>query len=216
MTFISKLKEKSVILLILVNIMPIVGVLFLDWDYLTIVLLYIAETFFIGLINVLKMLTAQGRLSEKEMGNIKISRADASKFEGNSVFIKIFFSIFFLVHFNMFVGIQTFFIVVLFMRGMSILDIFTLEFLLSLGFIIGSHIYSFSKNYIKKGEYKKTSVPALMFQPYKRIIIQQVTVIFGSIIFMLTNAPVFLVIILIGLKIYFDVIAHIKSHEFYE
>jgi len=38
-----------------VNFFPIIGVLFLNWDYLIVIMAYIAETFVIGAINVFKI-----------------------------------------------------------------------------------------------------------------------------------------------------------------
>jgi len=41
--------------------------------------------------------------------------------------------------------------------------------------------------------------------PYKRIFIQQFTIIFGSFLLTAFNSPVFMVIILILLKMFFDI-----------
>jgi uncharacterized membrane protein YjjP (DUF1212 family) len=70
-------------------------------------------------------------------------------------------------------------------------------------------LYSFIKNYLHEGEYKKVVLPELMFQPYKRIFVQQFLVIFGTFLLMLLGGDnrVF-VVLLVVLKIFFDFRGH--------
>ena len=49
------LKDKSILMLIVVNLFPIIGVIFLGWNIFEVVILYVLETFIIGLFNILKM-----------------------------------------------------------------------------------------------------------------------------------------------------------------
>ena len=216
----KKLLEKSVIILFLVNVYPIFGVLFFGWDYFVIVLLYIIETVIIGLINILKMAKADGRLSEEDKKKMNFKDADrvqAKSLEENPGCMKFFLIPFFLVHYNMFVVVQTIFVVVISSqfgnREISIEQFLNLDFIFSLVFLFGSHLYSYIENYIKRGEYKQSSTIGLMFQPYKRIVIQQITVIGGTFIIMSTQAPVFFLVVLIALKIIFDLRAHFKIHR---
>lgn len=216
----KKILEKPVLVLLLVNIYPIIGVLFFGWDYFIVVLLYIIETLIIGLINMLKMGGAQGKLSLKDKANMGITTSDsaqAKEMEEKPGCAKLILIPFFFVHYNMFVVVQSIFVVVLSTqfgnRNIELEQFLNLEFILSLLFLFGSHIYSFYENYILKEEYKQSSIIKLMFLPYKRIIIQQITVIFGSFLIMLTNAPVFFLVILIIMKIFFDLRAHFKVHD---
>ena len=213
------LLEKSILILLAVNIYPIIGVLFFGWDYFIVVLLYIIETVIIGLVNVLKMIKAQGKLKFADMKRFGMDAAgkqQALDMEENPSRMKVILVPFFLFHYNFFIVVQTIFVVILSTlfddRTFNIQDFLNLEFILSLIFLLVSHFYSFYKNYIKNEEYKKTSTIKLMMSPYKRIIIQQITVIAGSFIIMLTNAPIFFLVVLIILKIYFDLRAHLKIH----
>ena len=50
----------SSIVLIVANLLPLLGVIFLDWDAFSIVALYWVENVVLGLINVLKLIVAKG------------------------------------------------------------------------------------------------------------------------------------------------------------
>ena len=51
------LRRPSVIVLLVANLIPILGVLFFDWDVVSLLKIYWAENVAVGLVNVLKMLT---------------------------------------------------------------------------------------------------------------------------------------------------------------
>ncbi len=219
---IPKIQEKSVIILLAVNIYPIIGVLFFHWDYFIIVFLYIIETFIIGLVNILKMAKAEGSLSSENIKQLGIKTSDipeTKKMEENEGCLKFFLIPFFLVHYNIFVIVQGIFLFILTStfdnKDFHLNNFMNLEFIFSIIFLLYSHLYSFQSNYIKNKEYKNTSIMILMFSPYKRIFIQQFTVIFGAFLIILTQAPIFFLIILIFAKTIFDLRAHFKIHSFF-
>ena len=76
-----------------------------------------------------------------------------------------------------------------------------------------SHGISFWENYILGQEYKTSSLKRLMHQPYQRIIVMHIAIIAGGIFVMKLNSPLPLLIILILLKIFFDLYLHKKSHR---
>jgi hypothetical protein len=76
-----------------------------------------------------------------------------------------------------------------------------------------SHGISFWENYILGQEYKTSSLKRLMQQPYQRIIIMHIAIIASGIFVMKPNSPLPLLIILILLKIFFDLYLHRKSHR---
>jgi hypothetical protein len=76
-----------------------------------------------------------------------------------------------------------------------------------------SHGISFWENYILGQEYKTSSLKRLMQQPYQRIIIMHIAIIASGIFVMKLNSPLPLLIILILLKIFFDLYLHRKSHR---
>ena len=182
-----------------VNFFPIIGVLFLNWDYLIVIMAYIAETFVIGAINVFKILKAKGKI--KNIANT----SNSTNIQGNTQRNRIILASFFVFHFNLFVLFQTVFVIVLDNETFKISRFVNYDFILGIILFAFSHALAYRKNYIKKKEYLRARPDILMFLPYKRIFIQQFTIIFGSFLLTAFNSPVFMVIILILLKMLFDI-----------
>lgn len=203
----------TVVVLIIVNLLPIFGVAVLHWKVSDVVMLYVFETFVVGVFNIFKMIFA----------------GESDEMPGC---MKFFLVPFFIVHYNIFVGIQGFLIIsfvlipelnnVTFVEGLNnqnytvsaqdyLFGVLQFKSFLSVAYlsIVLSHLYSFVKNYLKEGEYKKVVLLQLMFQPYKRIFVQQFLVIFGTFLLMLLGGDnrVF-VVLLVVLKIFFDFRGH--------
>jgi hypothetical protein len=79
--------------------------------------------------------------------------------------------------------------------------------------VIFSHLFSFATNFIGKGEFRRTTAPALMAAPYGRIVVLHIAIIFGAFVITALGSPVFLLILLIIGKIVLDVKLHIRSHK---
>src|SRR6266550_4646426 len=62
------------------------------------------------------------------------------------------------------------------------------------------HWLSFYWNYIKNGEYQRASLNALMAQPYGRVMVLHLTVLFGGWVVMLLGSPLFALVLLVALK----------------
>ena len=123
--------------------------------------------------------------------------------------------LFFLVHYGMFVAIQT----GLFIQVSGIGKQFHLGFFdfflhwpqylgkdayyMLAGFII-SYGFSMVWNFLRPGQYRTISMSQLMFQPYGRIFIQQITVILGSM-FLVFGAGKIFILIFAFVKILFEV-----------
>lgn len=184
------------------NLIPILGVIYMDWDILYLIFIYWAESIIIGFFNIFKILLAQG-----------VSKFDNGKAKKLGMFSKSFIAVFFTFHFGFFCFVQISILLGIFntsilkedsIRGLA-------EYLFSgnggfvaLGVLFGSHLYYFISEYIVKGEYKKAEPGILMFIPYIRIFVQQFAAIFGGIIISAFNAPVLLLILLQVLKTFGD------------
>ena len=79
--------------------------------------------------------------------------------------------------------------------------------------LAASHVFSFVWNYLVKGEFRRASLTELMQRPYKRILILHLTIILGGGIAQVLGSPVWALLLLIALKIYFDLKAHITEHR---
>ncbi len=189
----NKSYSLSVTFLVAANLVPILGVLFFDMSMFQIIFLYWCESGIIGFFSILKILI-----------------------KTRPIFIGVFSSLFFTLHFGIFMFAHIFILLALF--GDSIVNInFLSPFLFPIGVLFVSHFVSFISNFIVKGEYKQDKLSSNNLPPYRRIFIMQITIIFGGMIFSLFstlfNTKVAGNIILILFKILIDVDAHLKSHN---
>jgi len=210
----------SILALIIANLAPLFGVLFLSWDAATIVLLYWVENLIIGGYNILMMTL------------VKVESRSAQ-------FQKLFMIPFFTIHYGGFCAAHGFFLLTFFKIGGD-LDVFSpqdpwpgplvfVQLLVAVitrlwesrpaGFewpVIGlavSHGISFIRNYLIGGEYLTRPIGKLMSRPYKRIVLMHVAIIAGGVPIMMLGSPVPLLCILIILKIGMDIWLHNKSHK---
>jgi hypothetical protein len=207
----SDLQNPSAIVLILANLLPVFGVLFLGWEVFPILILYWMENVVVGFFNVLKMLFCK---PEGTIGWQKNTLLWTSKV-GSIAFFCFHYGIFTLVHgmfvFALFGGFwentesDSFF-------GGFFSSPIMLQLLLGAVILFVSHGISFMTNYIGKAEYTKVTVNELMGQPYGRVVILHLTIIFGGGLISFLGAPVFALILLVVLKIGIDVLAHLKQH----
>jgi hypothetical protein len=76
-----------------------------------------------------------------------------------------------------------------------------------------SHGFSFMTNYILNGAYRTASAPAIMMQPYGRIVVLHLAIIGGGFLVTFLGMPVVGLALLIALKIALDVLAHAKLNK---
>jgi hypothetical protein len=76
-----------------------------------------------------------------------------------------------------------------------------------------SHGASFLFNYIGRGEYLTSSATRQMGAPYGRVVVLHLTIIFGAFAIAIIGAPVGALLILVGLKIAFDLGLHLREHR---
>jgi len=195
-------RDNSVLILIVVNLFPILGVLIFDWDIFEIVMLYVIETIIVGFYNVLKM---------------SFVRSDKKSFT----------ILFFIFHYNFFILIQSIFVIVLIGGdnvdsmgpdiGQGFHNLFNLfssrDFKIAILLILISYGMATYKNFIKPKMYVNSNLEKLMFEPYKRIFVQQFMTIGGAFIVMALQASMGFLIILILMKTFFDLRAYHKSHN---
>jgi hypothetical protein len=203
----SELLTLSVILLVAANLVPLYGVLFLKWQVFPILLVFWMENIVIGVFNVFKMLLASPTVP-------------------TSWLAKIFIIPFFCFHYGMFTLVHGIFVFVLFggvfshgasfpSAGSVIEAVGDFQLGWALLALLLSHAVSFSVNYVGKGEYKQASLQQLMGQPYSRVVLLHITILFGGFIVMALGSPVYALLLLILLKTLIDVQAHLLEHRKY-
>lgn len=200
--------------LLFANLIPVFGVLFMDWDVGGIIVLYWAENLVIGLYTILKMLVTGGA------GAIGLI-------------------LFFCIHYGGFSAVHGMFVLKLTeYAGISALQavetswpgplalaekLYNLvssilmaapdEILWVLLAMVLSHGVSFLVLFIGQGEYRKTTTSRLMRAPYRRVAVLHITVIIGAFLVVKLESPMGLLLALVALKTGMDIILHNRSHR---
>ena len=197
----------SLLVLGLANALPIAGVLLLGWKVFPLVLLYWLENVVVGGFNVGKLLLAQPQEPAYSVG-------------------KLFLIPFFVFHFGMFTLVHGVFVFALFgakslPRFDSLTELPAAIRAYHLGWgvlaLVVSHGLSFYWNYFENGEYRRASLPILMMQPYARLVVLHLAVLFGGWIVLTLGSPLLALLVLVALKTAADVRAHqAERHTFME
>lgn len=212
------------------NLLPLVGVLFFDWSLFAVILLYWAENGVIGVFNILKMLAAgsggwRDNLSAKAAdagpGDTGPGDAGSNDVVADKFGARAFLIPFFTIHYGIFWVVHGVFVFVLFGsngNGLGV-DAEVLGQAVSGGLWIGllglvtSHGMSFGLNYIGNGEYRRASPDLLMSQPYGRVVVLHVTIIFGGMATQALGQPLWALLLMVSLKIGVDIWAHLREHQ---
>ena len=203
----TEILTPSVILLVVANLVPLYGVFFSHWRVFPILILFWLENVLIGIFNVFKMLVA-------------------SPTKPSAWLTKILMIPFFCFHYGVFTLVHGIFVFAFFgdylisdanLSGKDFVfqTIGNLQIGWAILALFLSHALSFAINYIGKGEYKQANVDDLTSQPYIRVFIMQVTIIAGGFLATSLGSPVFALLVLIFLKTFIDIQAHLREHKQY-
>lgn len=194
------LPRPSSITLVLANLVPLAGVLLLDWQVFDILMLYWAENVVIGIVNVLRM----GLCGKTE---------------------KWFLIPFFIVHYGLFCFGHLAAVTAIFSEatgtgtawqyffGLPISEAWKSPLWIAILAITASHLFSFFGNFIAREEYRQTSVAELMQRPYGRIIVLHVAIIIGAALIQWLGSPVMMLVALIAAKIAMDLRWHLSERQ---
>jgi hypothetical protein len=192
------LASSSTLALIAANLVPVAGTIFFDWKLSDVMVLYWAESAVIGLFNICKIAVI-GRWAALAAGP------------------------FFLGHFGGFMAVHFLFIYTLFVKGPEGMDASGGDLTEVARLFVGlwpalaalfiSHAYSFFTNFLGRREYRNRTVKDQMSEPYSRIVFMQLVLIVGGGLSMALGQAEPVLVAVIGLKIYFDVRAHIREHD---
>ncbi len=78
-----------------------------------------------------------------------------------------------------------------------------------------SHGVSFFFNYLGAHEYRRSRLADVMQEPYGRVVLLHLTIIFGGFLVMLLGSPVVGLLLLVVLKTVMDLRAHVQQHDKY-
>ena len=202
----------SLVALVVVNLIPLLGVLLWGWDVGSLVVLYWSENLILGGYTIVKMLAVS------PVGGL-------------------FSSLFFLIHYGGFCAVHGIFVLSLamdtepaFFEGVpwplflvfvqllvsvvqQVLAMAPPEWLIAFSALAVSHGLSLTFNYFMNGEYRNQTVKVLMGAPYKRIVVLHVAIILGAFGVMALGSPLPLLVLLVGLKLGLDLVLHNREHQ---
>lgn len=191
----------SAIALILNNLVPLFGVIFLDWNFSNIIFLYWFENIVIGFFTIVKMVLVR----QQTANNSSVQNS----FKLLS-FYKFTIILFFIFHFGAFTMGHGIFLLAFFGEYIN----FQNNLLIALLTMFLSHGVSLVVNYIKPKKFLNTNEAILMFAPYPRIIVVHLTVmIAGFLFFKIDNLSILVLIFFICLKTWIDLASHLFEHR---
>ena len=192
----GKASLTSAALLVIVNLIPIAGVLFGGWDVFVVLALFWAENLIIGGFAILRLLLVERRL---------------------------FAPAFFTVHFGGFCFGHGTLLVHLFgppdiaARADSVAVLANAlagpATVATIVALIASHGWSFATNTLARREFANLTAATAMRLPYQRIIITQVALILGAAVLDYFGEPLFGLIVLVIVKTLFDLRGHRREHN---
>ena len=187
------LSPGAVLALVAANAVPLLGVLFGGWRLDQVMVLFWAESAVVAFYTLAKMAVV-GRWLALPAG------------------------LFFLAHFGAFMAVHFLFIYDLFVRGTAaagrepgaveaLTQVFAPLWPALLALFL-SHGISFALNFLGRAEHRGMKLAALMASPYKRVVLMQLTLIFGGWMALLLHDAGPALALLVALKIAADVHAH--------
>ncbi len=205
-------RRVSLAVLVLVNLLPLGGVLFFGWDVAALVILYWSENLVLGFYTLLKMLVTS------PLGGL-----------GRGLF--------FTIHYGGFCAVHGVFILLMLVDGefdpmpaepwplflvfpqllvnvvLQVLSFAPREWLFAFAALVISHGVSFVANFLLGGERDKLSPRDLMGAPYGRIVVLHLAVILGGFGTMALGQPVAMLVALVVLKLGLDIKLHLREHR---
>jgi len=187
----------STLALLTANLMPLLGVLALNWDAAPIMIFYWSENLVVGFTNVLKMRLAQGSVAGS---NTTLNGRPVGESDRTAMIL------FFIAHYGIFTLVHGVFIMVLF--GARLRGAFY-QLGLALLFLAVSHGVSYKRNFIGRGEYRRVAFTRLFWQPYQRVMVMHITIIAGGAWAAAKGSPVYALVVLVTLKTLIDLALHL-------
>ena len=189
------------ITIIVSNLVPVFGILFLHWSMGSVMVLYWVENVMVGFFTILKMIFA-----DSQAGNW---------------LARLGLILFFCVHFGGFCVVHLLFIVMLFLASSQhFLDVQAISWdllnmlaglwLPILAMFISYSVY-FYHHYLGDGIYQRVTLTTLMVEPYPRIIPMHFGLIIGGFFILAIGSPIVIVLLLVALKTGAEVMAYQRS-----
>lgn len=193
----------SAFFLVVANLLPLLGVLLLDWDVFLVLLLFWCENVVIGLYGIARQIVAGN--ADSPAGGL-------------------FMPLFFLAHYG---GFMLGHLTVLFaifsdtleQAGKPTEPLAYFEsvpgrlFWLPVAAMFVSHGWSFVENFMGNREHERLTPSQAMTLPYRRMMITHVALLAGGFLLEITGQPIAGLVLLILMKIALDLTFHKQEHR---
>lgn len=213
-----RLTARTIAGIVIGNLIPVFGVLFLGWDAGAILILYWIENLIVGAFTLPRILTAQGP-----------PPAPGSVISGTPFPARLALGAFFCVHYGLFWavhGVFAFLLAASFGHGGTepfagmgspeqeaarVLDTGGWSFWLGVAALVAIHAYGFWRGWIRSGLWRTSTPNAEMFRPYGRLFVLHITVLLGAFGLASVGAPAWTMILLCVGKMIIELGAEIAS-----
>lgn len=204
--------------LIAANLVPLAGVLFLGWKVGDIVLLYWLENVVIGVMNLARIVSAQPDALTRNAPRGKRVRPH------ELLLAKLFLGGFFLAHYGAFCAAHATFLAFMFPvkgadgRSMEIAGVIG-NMLTDPGMLVAvlalfaSHLVSYFRNYLGRGEYRQADIAQLMTRPYGRIVVVHIFIIAGGFLVTFLKSPMIALALFVIIKTAVDLHMHRRERN---
>ncbi len=200
------LRVPSALALVLVNLIPLLGAIFLGWNAFDVIFLYWLENIVVGFYTVIKMLFARGRSETKLTLNGRAVNP-------NSVKDKLGVTVFFVFHCGLFTLVHGVFVVLLFGSKSSFwIQHDFLALTVFFAALLVSHGFSLWRNFFGRQEYLEKGFASYFWKPYGRIILIHLTVLIGAFAAQSVPLSVTAIVVFVVIKIVIDLAMHLASH----
>ncbi len=191
----------SILPLIIVNLLPVIGVIYWGWSLTVLVIIYWLENLIVGFFNILKMALSFGNVADKAK---------------SIIFFCFHYGLFWVVH-GLFMLL---FLIPVISNSPSIGDhTVNASFDMSIKWVLLSlflsHLFSFLTNFMRWGRALKLPPEAQMFLPYGRVMTMHILILGSAFLADRWSGSLVVLTLLITLKIIADVISHMVMNNIY-
>lgn len=204
-------RSVSLALLVIVNLLPILGVLLLDWDVAALVILYWSENLILGFYTVLKMLIKSPKQGAGMGAFFLLHYGGFCAGHGMIILSMLFQSDFDPDPANPWPAFLVFPQLLINVIG-HVLTLAPAAWLLAFAAMFISHGGSFVTNFLLGPERQQQEMGRLMMAPYGRIMVLHVAILVGGVLALKIGEPMVVLLALVVLKTAMDYKLHEREH----
>lgn len=208
----SARRTLSLMLLVVVNLLPVLGVMLLDWDVAALVILYWSENLILGFYTLLKMVVKSPVRGVGMGAFFVVHYGGFCAGHGMVILAMLFNSDFdpspaeawpaFFVFVQLLVNVVT-----------HVLSLAPTAWLLAFVALFVSHGASFMTHFLLGPEREQQAFGRLMMAPYSRIVILHVAILAGGVLAVKVGEPMVVLLALVALKTGMDYKLHQREHR---